>query len=143
MKNKVKNSALAVVSLIIGLLIISVPMFAHHGTNISYDRTKATSMKGTVTEFRFANPHPQLYVDVTDKDGKVTNWGCEIAANPYQLILSGWSKERSIQALKPGTSITVTVAPSRAGTPTGELMKVFNEKGEELLVTVGGNGPQQ
>ena len=141
MKNKPKNSALAVVSLIIGLLIISVPTFAHHGTNISYDRSKATTIKGTVTEFRFANPHPQLYVDVTDKDGKVTNWGCEIAANPYQLILSGWSKERSIQALKPGTSVTITVAPSRAGTPTGELMKIFNEKGEELLATVGGNGP--
>jgi len=143
MKNKPKNSALAVVSLIIGLLIISVPTFAHHGTNISYDRSKATTMKGAVTEFRFANPHPQLYVDVTDKDGKVTNWGCEIAANPYQLILSGWSKERSIGALKPGTSVTIILAPSRAGTPTGELMKVLNEKGEELLATVGGNGPQQ
>ncbi len=143
MKNKPKNSALAVVSLIIGLLIISVPMFAHHGTNISYDRSKATTIRGTVAEFRFANPHPQLYVDVTDKDGKVTNWGCEIAANPYQLILSGWTKQRSIDALKPGTSVTVTVAPSRAGTPTGELMKIFNEKGEELLATVGGNGPQQ
>jgi|SRR5712692_1076961 len=143
MENKPKNSALAVVSLIIGLLIISVPMFAHHGTNISYDRSKATTIRGTVAEFRFANPHPQLYVDVTDKDGKVTNWGCEIAANPYQLILSGWTKQRSIDALKPGTSVTVTVAPSRAGTPTGELMKIFNEKGEELLATVGGNGPQQ
>jgi hypothetical protein len=143
MKNKMKSSALAVVLVIIGLLIISVPMSAHHGTNISYDRSKATTVKGKVTEFRFANPHPQLYVDVTDKDGKVTNWGCEIAANPYQLILSGWSKERSIEALKPGTPVTVTLAPSRAGTPTGELMKVFNEKGEELLATVGGNGPQQ
>ena len=143
MENKPKASALAVVLVIIGVLIISVPMFAHHGTNISYDRSKATTIKGTVTEFRFANPHPQLYVDVTDKDGKVTNWGCEIAANPYQLILSGWTKQRSIDALKPGTAVTITLAPSRAGTPTGELMKVFNEKGDELLVTVGGNGPPQ
>ncbi len=132
--------SLFVISAVIALC---VPMHAHHGTNISYDRSKATTMKGTVTEFRFANPHPQLYVDVKGDDGKVTNWGCEIAANPYQLILSGWSKERSIEALKPGTPVTITLAPSRAGTPTGELMKIFNEKGEELLVTVGGNGPQQ
>jgi hypothetical protein len=45
--------------------------------------------------------------------------------------------------LKPGTSVKVTLAPSRAGTPTGEMMKLYNEKGEELLATVGGNGPQQ
>ena len=128
---------------ILAVLALCVPMFAHHGTNISYDRSKATTLKGKVTEFRFANPHPQLYIDVTDKDGKVTNWGCEIAANPYQLILSGWNKERSVEVLKPGTSVTVTLAPSRAGTPTGEMMKLFNEKGEELLATVGGNGPQQ
>src|SRR5437879_7026157 len=125
-----------VVLVISGLLIVSAPMSAHHGTNISYDRSKAVTLKGAVTEFRFANPHPQLYVDVTDTNGKVTNWGCEIAANPYQLILSGWSKERSLEALKAGTSVTVTLAPSRAGTPTGEMMKLFNEKGEELLATV-------
>jgi hypothetical protein len=132
--------ALSIIILTVGFC---VPMFAHHGTNISYDRSKATTMTGTVTEFRFANPHPQLYVDVKGDDGKVTNWGCEIAANPYQLILSGWSKERSMEALKPGTSVKVTLAPSRAGTPTGELMKIFNNKGDELLATVGGNGPQQ
>ena len=143
MENQLKNGALAVVLVIVGLLIVSAPMSAHHGTNISYDRSKAVTLKGTVTEFRFANPHPQLYIDVTDKDGKVTNWGCEIAANPYQLILSGWNKERSVESLKAGTPVTVTLAPSRAGTPTGEMMKLFNEKGEELLVTVGGNGPQQ
>jgi hypothetical protein len=137
-----KNTQWVALFAILAVLCLCVPMFAHHGTNISYDRSKATTMKGRVTEFRFANPHPQLYIDVTDKDGKVTNWGCEIAANPYQLILSGWSKERSMEALKPGTPVTVTLAPSRAGTPTGEMMKLFNEKNEELLVTVGGNGPQ-
>src|SRR5690348_10012294 len=76
MENKQWVSAF-VISAVLGL---SVPLFAHHGTNISYDRSKATTIKGTVTEFRFANPHPQLYVDVKSDDGKVTNWGCEIAA---------------------------------------------------------------
>src|SRR5215475_2828056 len=92
----------AVLSVIAGLLVAAVPMLAHHGTNISYDRSKMMTVKGTVTEFRFANPHPQLYVDVKDDTGKVTNWGCEIAANPYQLSLSGWGKQRSINELKPG-----------------------------------------
>ena len=124
-----------------GLLTICVPLVAHHGTNISYDRSKPVTMQGTVTEFRFANPHPQLFVDVKDSSGNVTNWGCEIAANPYQLILSGWTKQRSTNELKPGTIVTITVAPSRAGTNAALLIKVVNEKGQELLAT-GPDGQQ-
>ena len=114
-------------------LLFAVPLFAHHGTNISYDRSKPVIAQGTVTEFRFANPHPQLFVDVKDRTGNVTNWGCEVAANPYQLILSGWTKQRSINELKPGTMVTITIAPSRAGTNAALLIKVVNEKGQELL----------
>lgn len=139
MTNNLNNHVLAVLGMTVGLLAVSVSVVAHHGTNVSYDRTKPITLKGTVTEFRFANPHPQLYVDVKDNSGKVTNWGCEIAANPYQLILSGWTKQRSIDALKPGTTVTITVAPSRAGTPVALLMKVVNEKGEELLATGNAN----
>lgn len=115
------------------VIAVAVPMFAHHGTNISYDRSKAMTVKGTVTEFHFANPHPQLYVDVKDDSGKVTNWGCEIAANVYQLSLAGWSKNRSTNELKAGTPVTITIAPSRAGTSAALLIKVVNDKGQELL----------
>ena len=129
------NKASAVLLLILVVFIVSVPMFAHHGTNISYDRSKPVTMQGTVTEFRFANPHPQLFVDVKDGSGNVSNWGCEISANPYQLILSGWTKQRSTNELKPGTAVTITVAPSRAGTNAALLLKVVNDKGQELLAT--------
>jgi hypothetical protein len=133
------NTAVAVLWATIGLLLVSVPLAAHHGSNISYDRTKAVTLKGTVTEFRLANPHPQLYVDVKDDSGKVTNWGCEVAANPYQLMLSGWTRQRATNALKPGTAVTITIAPSRANTSAGLLLKVVNEQGEELLATGDAN----
>ena len=120
------------------VVALAIPVFAHHGTNISYDRSKTTTVKGVVTEYRHANPHPQLYVDVKDESGKVTNWGCEIAANLFQLSLGGWTKQRSVEALKPGTPVTITIAPSRAGTPAALLMKVVNEKGEEILAAGGG-----
>ena len=108
--------------LLAGIVVfaLAAPMFAHHGTNISYDRSKAMTVKGVVTEFHYANPHPQLYVDVKDDQGKVTNWGCEIAANVYQLSLAGWSRQRSTTELK-------------AGTPAALLIKVVNDKGQELL----------
>jgi hypothetical protein len=82
------------------------------------------SMTGTITEFRYANPHPQLYVDVKDNSGKVVNWGIEVGPNPAGLVKSGWGKRRSEEELKPGTVVTITVSPSKAGTPTAVLNRV-------------------
>lgn len=135
MTDNLKTRTLAALVVAVGIVAVSAPLGAHHGTNISYDRSKPVTFTGAVTEFRLANPHPQLYVDVKDDSGKVTNWGCEVAANPYQLMLSGWTRQRAATALKPGTVVTVTVAPSRAGTPVGVVMKVVNQQGEELLGT--------
>ena len=107
--------------------------FAHHGTNISYDRAKAWTAKAVVTEFKYVNPHAQLYFDVTDDKGGVVHWSTELLPNPAQLIRNGWTRKRSVEALKPGTRIVVTVAPSRAGGINGLLLKVTTEGGEELL----------
>src|SRR5689334_25326785 len=81
--------------------------FAHHGTNISYDRSKAWTAKAVVTEFKYVNPHAQLYFDVTDDKGKVVHWSAELLPNPAQLIRNGWTRKRSIAALAPGTPIVV------------------------------------
>ena len=109
------------------------PASAHHGTNISYDRSKAWSAKAVVTEFKYVNPHAQLYFDVTDSKGAVVHWSAELLPNPAQLIRNGWTRKRSVEALAPGKKIVVTIAPSRAGGTTGLLLKVTNEMGEELL----------
>lgn len=112
------------VAVAIGLFMMAVPMFAHHGTGISYDSSKQFTMTGTITEFRYANPHPQLYLDVKDDKGNIEHWGLEIGPNPAALIKDGWSKKRSEAALKPGTVATVTVSPSRAGGTIGVLNRV-------------------
>lgn len=114
-------------------LVCSVPIFAHHGTNISYDASKPITLNAVVTDFRYTNPHPQLFFDVTDETGKVTKWAAEIAPTPFTLQQNGWNKSRSIEALKPGTKVTLTLGPSRAGAPIGLLIKAVNEKGEEIL----------
>ena len=128
-----KSKALAVLTVTAGLLIGSIPILAHHGTNISYDRTKEFTVTATVTEFRYSSPHPQLYLEITDEEGKVTNWSSEIAANFPALILRGWTRARSTEALKPGTEVTVTLAPSRAGTTSGLVRRIVGEDGEEIL----------
>ena len=54
----------------ISFLSASVSLFAHHGTGVSYHMDKRVTLKGVATEFRMANPHCQLYFDVTDESGK-------------------------------------------------------------------------
>ena len=140
MHNLMKNRVRVVTAVTVAVLMISVPMLAHHGTNISYDRTKMWTKKAVVTEFRYANPHPQLFFDTTDEKGNVEHWGAELLPNPAQLIKNGWGKKRSEEALMPGTRITVTIAPSKAGGTVGLLVKAVSEKGEELVPAGGGGG---
>ena len=115
------------------LLTVCAPLFGHHGTGVSYDSSKAYTVKATVTEFRYANPHPQLYFDVKDDKGNVVHWSGEIAPNPAQLVQVGWGRKRSEAALAPGTEVTLTIAPSFAGTPVGLVNKIINAAGESVL----------
>src|ERR1700693_5573395 len=98
-----------------GLLALCAILLAHHGTATSYDNTKTFTTQATVTEFRYANPHPQLFFDVKDDQGNVVHWSGEIAPNPAQLIQNGWGRKRSEAALAPGTAITITLSPPRGG----------------------------
>ena len=122
----------AVVTLV-AVTAIAAPLAAHHGTNINYDRSKQWTAKAVVTEFKYVNPHAQLFFDVTDESGKVTHWSGELLANPAQLLRNGWTRKRSVEAMQFGTKIVVTVAPSRAGGEAVLVLKIENEKGEELL----------
>jgi len=125
------------------LLMAGVPLLAHHGTGVSYDASKAYTVKATVTEFRYANPHPQLYFDVKDDKGNVVHWSGEIAPNPAQLVQDGWGRKRSEAALTPGTEVTLTIAPSFAGTPVALVNKIVNAQGETILGAVGLPGPAE
>src|SRR5579864_9150229 len=129
-----------------GLLLVGAVLFAHHGTATSYDNSKTFTTQATVTEFRYANPHPQLYFDVKDEQGNVAHWSVEIAPNPAQLIQVGWGRKRSEAALAPGTVITITLSPSRVmDAHVGLVQKIIGPSGELVLGTIalnpGGGDP--
>ena len=98
------------------LQTVSVSVFAHHGTAVSYDIHKVVVLKGTVTTFAFANPHSQLYFDVTDDKGKVVHWAAEMR-NPRNLQSFGHSQKELHAKFAPGTPITITGKPSKSGAP--------------------------
>jgi hypothetical protein len=125
------------------LLIGSLPVLAHHGTNISYDRSKQFSRQAVITRFEYRNPHPQLYVDVKDDKGTSESWSLELLPNPAQLIRNGWSRQKSTEAFKTGTVIMVDIAPSKAGGTVGLLLRAASLKGEELVTGGGGVGGRQ
>jgi hypothetical protein len=121
------KSTFAFVALGAGLLLSAGAVFAHHGTNASYDQDHSVTLKGTVTEFIWINPHCQLYFDVKDDKGNVVHWGGE-TNSPGVLKRSGWNKD----TFKPGDEITITVHPSRAGAPVGVIQRVVLSDGTVL-----------
>ncbi|MFL2554416.1 MAG: DUF6152 family protein [Candidatus Rariloculaceae bacterium] len=62
---------------------------AHHG-RASYTNEIAT-LAATVTEFRFINPHVQIYFNITNDAGELENWQAELTA-PNRLARGGWTK---------------------------------------------------
>lgn len=124
--------------LIVGasLLTAGISLSAHHGTNISYDESKSVTLSGTVTEFRWANPHAQIYFDVKDEKGTILHWGGELNS-PGVLSRAGWSK----RTFKAGDQITITLHPSKVGTPVGVVDRghAILLNGKEVLSRGGNN----
>ena len=125
-----RTAATFVVVLVAGA---ALPVAAHHGTLISYDRDRQWTREAVVTSFHYANPHPQLFFDITDDDGKVVSWAAEMLPNPAGLLRVGWTKARSLAALAPGKTVKVTIAPPRAGGQVGLVLRITDLDGEDLV----------
>jgi hypothetical protein len=117
----------------VGCLSLCFTAWAHHGSGISYETNRLWTTWATVTEFNYLNPHPSMTFDRTTKDGKVEHWVSELLTNPSVLARAGWTKSRSNEALKPGTRVKLYIGTSRAGGFSGIVMKIENEKGENIV----------
>lgn len=132
---------LAALSLTAGLVMASIPLFAHHGRAGTYDGTEPVTSEATVIRFDFRNPHVRLYFETVDDDGDVTRWSGEMA-NISQFVRAGWTKTRLVEQLQPGTRLTATYLPSSvpqtAGTGASIIMRMINTDGEVVGLVRGG-----
>jgi len=112
--------------------ILSVPMFAHHG-GAAFDTGKNLTIKATVTEWFWANPHCLLKFDGKNANGEVAHWVAETQA-PANMIDFGWRKN----SFKVGDEVTVTIRPVKNGLPVGAIVKVLLPDGSTLIA--GGAG---
>lgn len=118
-------------------LLISVPIFAHHGA-ASYDISKMTTLKGTITSIQWMNPHATIDIDVSETTGKIQKYTVE-SVSPLGLSRNGWTKD----SLKPGDQITVTGNLSKNGTHILRLKKIVFPDGKVLTLQNGEDYPSQ
>ena len=109
---------------------------AHHG-RASYSNEMIT-LEATVTEFKFINPHVQIYFDVINEAGEVEHWQGELTA-PNKLARGGWTKN----TLQPGDQIQINGRPARNGghaiviygivMPDGQSIPIWEQLGVPLF----------
>ena len=122
----------------VGLLTLSVPVFAHHGTAV-LDTNKTLTMKGTVTEWDWSNPHCLLQFDIkNNEDGKIVHWIAE-TQNPAEMGSLGWGKA----SFKPGDEVTVALMPVKNGHPYGRIKQVVLPDGKTFITTKEGVTPKE
>ena len=96
----------------------ATPAFAHHSM-AGFDRTKSKTLVGTVRQFKWANPHSWIELEVANDKGGVEVWNAEMTA-PGILARNGWKSS----LLKPGDKVTVVVRPLLSGEPGGLFVSV-------------------
>jgi hypothetical protein len=123
MRTKLVLTAVAV------LLGFSMPLLAHHGA-AAYESNNPLTLKGTVTDFQFVNPHCQIFFDVKNDKGEIEHWRSELTA-PNKLSRAGWTK----RSLKPGDQITVTGLVGKNGGRALWVRKLIGPDGQPMALS--------
>ena len=129
-----KKTLVTLFAVVAALASASRPVAAHHGAAaFENDPAKRLTLKGTVVQWIWANPHTFLQFDVKADDGQMVRWVVE-ASNPPDMVNRGWT----IRSFKVGDEVTVTVRPVKSGKPVGSIVQVRFADGH-VLSAVGGN----
>ena len=107
--------------------LIGSAAFAHHG-RAAYGEQWVT-LDATVTEFKFINPHSQVYFDVTIENGETQNWSGELTA-PNKLARGGWTKS----TLVPGSKIRISGAQARNGSHAVHIREIIMPNGQNIAL---------
>ena len=123
-----KNRLAAALAAAIVVLVVPYLVVAHHSAT-NFDTGKEITLQGTVTEFKFGNPHPHVYFQAKDEAGNVVEWIAESGSPPARWYNSGWRAN----ALKPGDAVAITGNPSKDGRKRLRLLKIMHPSGREWI----------
>ena len=92
------------------LLIVAVPLLAHHAFQSEFDIERPVHLEGKVTQLDWQNPHAYFNVDVSDSTGRKTNWRVELVS-PNDLTRLGMNR----MTIVVGSDIVVDGFAAKAG----------------------------
>jgi hypothetical protein len=110
---------------VIGLLLAARPVLAHHEWPV--DHAKQITVRGTVTAFRWANPHVMIALDV-DANGTTERWTVG-GSSPQFMTTCGWNKK----TLKPGDVVTVIGYRYKDGSNAAQLKTIVVPNGKKMF----------
>ena len=119
---------------LLAALVTAAPVAAHHGRGATFDMKKQVTLKGTVSQVKWQNPHVLIFIDVPDETGKVVTWGFE-NSNVHTLATQGYNRN----TLKFGQPITAIVNPAANGEPLGIIVKIVLADGKVIMSRERGN----
>jgi hypothetical protein len=114
------------------LVLVAGAAYAHHSAPVFYRVDERTTVSGTVTEFRFSNPHAILRLEVVGEDGEKHVWTAE-TTSPSILRRRGWSQA----SFKAGDKVKLEGMPSVDGSYLMRITRAFREDGTEIGVPPG------
>jgi hypothetical protein len=120
----------------LAVLMAAAPQFgsAHHSTTM-FDHSKVLTLKGTVVELRWTNPHVSLLVNGTINDGdEPAEWVMEMTSPGNLVRAGGWTRT----ALKPGDRVTIEFSPLRDTSRRGGALKkvTLDESGQTFTANL-------
>jgi hypothetical protein len=122
-------------SVFYGMLALAAGVaYAHHSAPVFYKVAERTTVSGTVTEFRFTNPHAILKLDVVSENGEKQQWTAE-TTSPSILRRRGWSQA----SFKLGDKVKLEGMPSLDGSYLMRITRAFREDGTEIGLPPGTN----
>ena len=112
-------------SVLVAILALSAssPALAHHGA--ATWSTTETTLKGTVVEYLWRNPHVLLVWETKDESGKVVRWTGEVASTESMMADDGWTKT----TFKPGDELVLTIRPAKSGSPQSVIDQIKRADG--------------
>ena len=120
-----RKTCAALLAAAAGLMCASSAL-AHHSFAM-FDQTRQVTLKGTVKEFQWTNPHAWIEVEIQNAQGQTELWGVELNS-PNNLIRQGWKRD----VMKPGDKVTVLINPLKDGTKGGLFNAVWLADGKLL-----------
>jgi hypothetical protein len=115
----------AVALIVIGWALVATA-YAHHSFAM-FDQSQQLTLKGTVREFQWTNPHAWIHLDVPNASGVKDTWQVELNS-PNNLKRQGWKST----SIKPGDQVTLVLNPLKDGSKGGLFVSITLPDGSVL-----------